>query len=357
MATTPVALPSPSSRLALPETPQLNISPLRKAAILIVTLGEETAKSLLRELGELEVQRLTEELSHVGDISPEEQTQVLLEFYGLQETQQYMLRGGMDYATRLLTETFGRQRAQELIRETSRASAEDKASDLAALQKMDPTQLSKFLEGEHPQTVALVLAHLNPKRGSAVLMQLPEDLRVEAVRRLAEMRQFSPEMAQRVAMILYKRIHALGATGRQSYAGFKAVADLLNRMEGNASRSILDSIEQQEPTLALGIRNLMFTFEDLLTVPPGSIRELVSAADKRMLALALKSADENLKAHLFAAMSSRAVEMLQEDMETLGPVRGRDVAQAQHDLLSLARKLETEGKMILKVEADGDLGR
>lgn len=357
MATTPVALPSPPARLALPEMPQLNISPLRKAAILIVTLGEETAKALLRELGELEVQRLTEELSRVGDISPEEQTQVLLEFYGLQETQQYMLRGGMDYATRLLTETFGRQRAQELIRETSRASAEDKASDLAALQKMDPTQLSKFLEGEHPQTVALVLAHLNPKRGSAVLMQLPEDLRVEAVRRLAEMRQFSPEMAQRVAMILYKRIHALGSTGRQSYAGFKAVADLLNRMEGNASRSILDSIEQQEPTLALGIRNLMFTFEDLLTVPPGSIRELVSAADKRLLALALKSADENLKAHLFAAMSSRAVEMLQEDMETLGPVRGRDVAQAQHDLLSLARKLEAEGKMILKVEADGDLGR
>lgn len=357
MDTTPVALPSPPSRLALPEVPQLNISPLRKAAILIVTLGEETAKALLRELGELEVQRLTEELSHVGDISPEEQTQVLLEFYGLQETQQYVLRGGMDYATRLLTETFGRQRAQELIRDTSRASAEDKASDLAALQKMDPAQLSKFLEGEHPQTVALVLAHLNPKRGSAVLMQLPEDLRVEAVRRLAEMRQFSPEMAQRVAMILYKRIHALGSTGRQSYAGFKAVADLLNRMEGNASRSILDSIEQQEPTLALGIRNLMFTFEDLLTVPPGSIRELVSAADKRLLALALKSADENLKAHLFAAMSSRAVEMLQEDMETLGPVRGRDVAQAQHDLLSLARKLEAEGKMILKVEADGDLGR
>jgi flagellar motor switch protein FliG len=336
--------------------PQLNIPPLRKAAILIVTLGEETAKSLLRGLGELEVQRLTEELSHVGDISPDEQTQVLLEFYGLQETQQYMLRGGMDYATRLLTETFGRQRAEELIRETGRASVDREGNDLVALQKMDPAQLSKFLEGEHPQTVALVLAHLNPKRGSTVLMQLPEELRVEAVRRLAEMRQFSPEMAQRVAMILYKRIHALGSTGRQSYAGFRAVADLLNRMEGNASRSILESIEQQEPALALGIRNLMFTFEDLLTVPPGSIRELVSASDKRVLALALKSADESLKAHLFAAMSSRAVEMLQEDMETLGPVRGRDVAQAQHDLLSLARKLEAEGKMILKVEADGDLG-
>lgn len=355
MSTAPVALPAPVARIALPPMPNVTIAPLRKAAILVMTLGEETAKTLLRGLGEADIQRLTEELSRVGDISPEEQTQVLLEFYGLQETQQYILRGGVDYASRLLTETFGRQRAQELLRDIGRTS-EAQVGDLAALQKMDPTQLSKFLEGEHPQTVALVLAHLNSRRGSLVLMQLPEDLRVEAVRRLAEMRQFSPEMAQRVAMILYKRIHALGSNGRQSYAGFKAVADLLNRMEGNASRSILESIEQQEPALAVGIRNLMFTFDDLLVVPPSSIRELVSAADKRMLALSLKSADENLQAHMFAAMSSRAVEMLQEDMESLGPVRGRDVAKAQQDLLQLARKLESEGKMMLKVEVDGDLG-
>ena len=291
----------------------------------------------------------------MGEIFPAEQTQVLLEFYSLQETQQYILRGGPEFAQRLLAETFGRQRAEELLRDVRRIG-DTQVGDLAALQKMDPAQLSKFLEGEHPQTVALVLAHLNPKRGSAVLMALPEDLRVEAVRRLAEMRQFSPEMAQRVAMILYKRIHALGSNGRQSYAGFKAVADLLNRMEGNASRSILESIEQQEPALAIGIRNLMFTFNDLLTVPASSIRELVSAADKRVLALSLKSADENLRAHLFAAMSSRAVEMLQEDMESLGPVRGRDVAQAQQDLLSLARKLEAEGKMMLKMENENEFG-
>ncbi len=340
---------------AVPEAPKLVIAPLRKAAILIMTLGEETSKTLLRGLGEQEVQRLTEELSRMREISPAEQTQVLVEFYGLLETQQYILRGGRDYAARLLTETFGRQRAEELLRDVNRMG-DTQVGDLAALQKMDPVQLSKFLEGEHAQTVALVLAHLNPKRGSAVLMQLPEDLRVEAVRRLAEMRQFSPEMAQRVAMILYKRIHALGSNGRQSYAGFKAVADLLNRMESNASRSILENIEQQEPTLAIGIRNLMFTFDDLLTVPPNSIRELVSAADKRTLAMALKSADDNLRAHLFAAMSSRAVEMMQEDMESLGPVRGKDVAQAQQDLLTLARKLEAEGKMILKMETDNDFG-
>ncbi len=349
--------PQPASLVptGMLEPARLTIPPLRKAAILILTLGEETSKSLLRGLGEQEVQRLTEELSRLQEISPEEQTQVLMEFYGLLETQQYILRGGREYAARLLSETFGRQRAEELLRDISRLG-DTQGGDLAALQKMDPAQLSKFLEGEHAQTVALVLAHLNPKRGSAVLMQLPEDLRVEAVRRLAEMRQFSPEMAERVAMILYKRIHALGSNGRRSYAGFKAVADLLNRMESVASRSILENIEQQEPSLAIGIRNLMFTFDDLLTVPPSSIRELVSAADKRTLAMALKSADDSLRAHLFAAMSSRAVEMMQEDMESLGPVRGKDVAQAQQDLLTLARKLEGEGKLILKMETDNEFG-
>jgi flagellar motor switch protein FliG len=355
MATTsiPLALATPSG--GVPPPLHLQIPGVRKAAILIMTLGEEASKLLLRGLGEREIHRLTEELSRVGEIFPEEQTQVLLEFYGLQETQQYMLRGGPDYAAKLLTETFGRQRAEELLRDVSRISATS-VGDLAALQRMDPAQLSKFLEGEHPQTVALVLAHLNAKCGSAVLMQLPDDLRVEAVRRLAEMRQFSPEMAQRVAIILYKRIHALGSNGRQAYAGFKAVADLLNRVEGSASRSILESIEHQEPAIAIGIRNLMFTFDDLLTVPPASIRELVNAADKRTLALALKSADDNLRSHLFQAMSSRAVEMLQEDMESLGPVRSRDVSQAQQELLSLARKLEASGKMILKMETESDFG-
>lgn len=353
-ATQPHALAlASSSSLPASLAKTLAIAPMRKAAILVMTIGEEASKTLLRGLGERDVQRLTEEISRVVDVSPEEQMQVLIEFYGLQETQQYILRGGVQYASRLLSETFGRQRADELLREVSQRN-DPGSGDLAALQKMDPTQISKFLDGEHPQTVALVLAHLNPKRGAVVLMQLREDLRVDAVRRLAEMRQFSPEMAQRVAMILYRRIHALGSSGRQSYAGFKAVADLLNRMENTASRSILESIEQQEPTLAVGIRNLMFTFDDLLTVAQSSIRELVSAADKRVLALALKNADDDLRAHLFRVMSSRAVEMLQEDMEALRPVRGKEVAQAQQELLSLARKLESEGKMVLKLETEGD---
>jgi flagellar motor switch protein FliG len=331
-----------------------NISGLRKAAILMVAVGDELAKTLFQSLNEDDIQKVTDEITKLGSVPPDLLTQVLTEFYGLLETQQYMVRGGPDYAMKLLTEAFGVNKANTLLAQV-RGLQERSAGDLAMLQKMDPQQLSKFLESEHPQTVALVLAHLDAKRGAVLLMHLEESLRVQAVQRLAEMRQFSPEMAQKVAIILHRRLKALGSTGRRGYAGFKAVADLLNRLDQTASKGILEEIEQNEPKLAIGIRTLMFTFEDLLTVPATSIRELVGAADKKTLSLALKGAKDNIKAHLFQAMSSRAIEMLKEDMDIMGPVRGRDVADAQQELLNLARKLEAEGKMTLKVEADDDL--
>ncbi len=331
-----------------------NMAGLRKAAILMVAVGDELATAMFQSLSPVDVQLVIDEITRLGAVPPAELTQVLTEFYGLIETEQYVVRGGPEYASRLLTEAFGAKRAAELLLEVQKMR-DRTDGDLAMLQKMEPQQLSKFLENEHPQTVALVLAHLDAKRGSAVLMQLAEPLRVSSVRRLAEMREFSPEMAQKVGLTLNRRMQAMGSNGRRSYAGFKAVADMLNRLEEATSNNILQKIEAEEPKLALGIRNLMFTFEDLLTVSEQSIRELVSAADKRMLAIALKGAQENMKAHLCKAMSSRAVEMLIEDMDAMGPVRSKDVAASQQQLLMLARKLESEGKMTLKMESDDEL--
>lgn len=326
---------------------------LRKAAILLVAVGDELAKTLLQSLSEGDVHRVTEEITRLGEIPAQQLTQVMTEFYGLLETQQYMVRGGPEFALRVLTEAFGATKAESMLAQVKRIR-ERANSDMAVLQRMDPQQLSKFLETEHPQTIALVLAHVDAKRGSMILMQLAPALRVDVVKRLAEMRQFSSEMAQKVAFVLHRRLEGAGS-GRKSYSGFKAVAELLNRVEQTASKGILEEIEQQEPQLAIGIRNLMFTFEDLLTVPPESIREFVAAADKRVIAMALKGSRENLRAHLFKAMSSRAVEMLKEDMEVMGPVRMKDVGLAQQELLALARQLEAEGKMILKMGADDDL--
>ena len=330
------------------------LSGVRKAAILLVAVGEHLAKDILRSLSEAEVQRITEELADLRGVTPEMSAQVVEEFWELLQTQQVMVHGGLDYASRLLVETFGPERAEQMLA-LVRRSQEAQQGNLAKLQRTDPQQLGKLLDSEHPQTIALVLAHLDPRRASQVLDNLSEDHKVVSIQRLAEMRQFSPEMAQKVAHILHRRLESVGDTARRSYSGFKAVADLLNRLNADESKKILETIEEGEPELALSIRNLMFTFEDLVTVPPASIREIVSGVDKRQLAMALRGANEELRAQIFKAMSSRAVEMLKEDMEVLGPVRSREVAQAQQEILNLARRLETEGKIVLKLEGGDEM--
>ena len=327
---------------------------VRKAAVLLVAVGEESAKEILRALPEADVQRLTEELADLRGITPEMSAGILEEFWELLETQNFMMHGGLDYASRLLQETFGKERADDLLT-LVRRSQEAAQGNLAKLQRTDPQQLGKLLDSEHPQTIALVLAHLDPRRASLVLDNLSEDHKVLSIQRLAEMRQFSPEMAQKVAHILHRRLENVGDTARKSYSGFKAVADLLNRLNAEESKKILETIEDGQPELALSIRNLMFTFEDLVTVPPATIREIVSGVDKRQLALALRGAKDELRAQIFKSMSSRAVEMLKEDMEVLGPVRSREVAQAQQEILNLARRLEAEGKVILKLETGDEM--
>jgi flagellar motor switch protein FliG len=331
-----------------------NLSGLRKAAILLVAVGEELAKEILRALPAVEVQRLTEELADLRGITPELSGEVLEEFWELLETQGFVIHGGLDYASRLLMETFGKERADDLLM-LVRRSQEAAQGNLAKLQRTDPQQLGKLLDSEHPQTIALVLAHLDPRRASLVLDNLSEEHKVVSIQRLAEMRQFSPEMAQKVAHILHRRLESMGDTARKSYSGFKAVADLLNRVNAEESKKILETIEDGAPELALSIRNLMFTFEDLVTVPPATIREIVSGVDKRQLAMALRGANEELRAQIFKSMSSRAVEMLKEDMEVLGPVRSREVAQAQQEILNLARRLEAEGKVVLKLETGDEM--
>ncbi len=327
---------------------------LRKAAILLVAVGEDVAKEILRALPESDVQRITEELAELKTVPPAVSREVLGEFWELLETQHVMVHGGLEFASRLLQDTFGKQRADDLLMLVRRAQ-EASQGNLAKLQKTDPQQLGKLLDSEHPQTIALVLAHLDPRRASMVLDNLSEEHKVVSIRRLAEMRQFSPEMAQKVALILHRRLETVGDTKRKSYSGFKAVADLLNRVNAEEAKRILEALEEEQPELALNIRNLMFTFEDLVTVPPQTVREIVSGVDKRQLALALRGANEELRAQVFKAMSSRAVEMLKEDMEVLGPVRSREVAAAQQEILNLARRLESEGKVILKMETGDEM--
>jgi flagellar motor switch protein FliG len=332
-------------------TSATNLTGPRKAAVLIAVLGEEAASGVFKSLPEADLQRLTEAISELGRVEPETAKSVLEEFHKLSVTQEYMAEGGPDYAHRLLVKAFGEDGAKNLMEQVSRAQ-ELSAGKLDSLQKCDPLQLAKFLEREHPQTVALILAHVDPKQGCALLTRLPEDVRAETVKRLAKLRQFSPEMAQKVSLVLHNRLQALGEQSRRAYAGFKGVADLLNRLDQSAAKSILEAIEKEDAKLAISIRNLMFTFEDLLTVPDVAIREILAQLDKKTLALSLKGASQELRAHVFKSMSSRAVEMLKEDIDVLGAVRSKDVQKAQQEVITVARKLESDGKISLTTEGE-----
>ena len=326
---------------------------LNKAAILLVLLGEEVASQIYRNLPQQEIEELTQEIASLDYIDPDSALGVLEEYHRMAVTQEYLAQGGTDYAKKLLVKAFGEDGAQQLLVQVTRA-AEMNATKLDSLQKADPQQLAKFLEAEHPQTIALILAHLDAKQASTLLMRFPEELRAEVIRRLARLRQFSPEIAQKVAMALHKRLEALGEQHRRAYAGVQGVADLLNRVDPLTSKTILESIERDDPKLALGIRNLMFTFQDLMGVPEAGIRELLGSVDKKTLAMALRGATEELKNFIFKSMSSRAVEMLKEDMEILGPVRARDVNKAQQEIVAAARKLEGEGKISLGAETEDE---
>jgi flagellar motor switch protein FliG len=324
---------------------------MRKAAVLLVLLGEDVASQIYRNLPEQDLEQLTKEIAELDYIDPQTALGVLEEYHRMALTQDYLAQGGTDYAQKLLVKSFGEEGARQLLRQVSSA-AEMSAGKLDSLQKADPQQLAKFLESEHPQTIALTLAHVDSKQASELLMRLPETLRAETIKRMAQMRQFSPEIAQKVSLALHKRLQALGEQHRRAYAGFQGVADLLNRMDPVQAKVILETIEKDDPKVALGIRNLMFTFQDLLGVPEAGIRELLGQLDKKSLALALRGATEELKNYIFKSMSSRAVEMLKEDMDVLGPVRSRDVIKAQQETVAAARKLEAEGKISLGAEED-----
>ncbi len=305
-------------------------SGLKKAAILMVLLGEDAASEIFHHLQQGEVERITQEIGGLDQVNPETALVVLEEFHRLVLTGDYISKGGTEYANKLLVKAFGKEGASELLRQVSEA-AEMSGGTLDSLRKADPQLLAKFIEGE-----------------------LPPELRAEPIKRLAQLRQFSPEMAQRVAVVLHKRLEALGEQSQRAYTGLRGVADLMNRLDVTVGKSILESIEGEDPKLALSIRNLMFTFEDLVTVPEAGIRDLLGQMDKKTLATALRGASEELKNYIFKSMSSRAVEMLKEDMEVLGPVKSREIHKAQLEAVAVARKLEAEGKLSLTPEAEDE---
>jgi flagellar motor switch protein FliG len=327
------------------------LSGAKKAAILLTVLADDAAATLFRNLTGDELQKVADEVANLGTVPAELSLQVFEEYRHMTQAQDYLVQGGQDFARRLLAKAFGDDEAQGIMQRLSKAH---ELSPLESLQRAEPQKLAKFLNGEHPQTVALILGQLGDRQASALLMSLPVDVRTQAIKRLAALRRFSPGMAEKASVLLCERLKAVGEHGKRAYSGFQSVADIMNCIDTTVAQEILAGIESDDPSLAISIRDLMFTFDDLLEVGETHIRELTGTADKRLLAIALKGANEDLKKHFFRTMSSRAVEMLKEDIESLGPVRNKEVLKAQAEVVAVARTLESEGKMVLKGESNDE---
>jgi flagellar motor switch protein FliG len=322
-------------------------SGVKKAAILMVLIGDEASAHLFRFLEEDEVQEITKEISRLGRIEPETADSVLDDYYNMALARSYLVQGGVDYARKLLLKAFGPETSKKLLDRVT-MSIQSSMAGFDSLQKADPAQLSKFIQSEHPQTIALVLAHLHSSQAAALLNSLPAELRGDVVLRMASLEQISPEIIGKITNILSQRLQSLGDFSRESYGGIRAVAELINRLDSSTSVSILEKIENENPNLALSIRNLMFVFDDILLIEDTGMREIIQRVDKKTLTVALKGTSEQLKNQFFRYMSHRAVEMLREDMEVLGPVKIKDVEAAQSEIVTIIRKLDQDGVINLK---------
>jgi flagellar motor switch protein FliG len=302
---------------------------------------------LLQQLSEEDVQKVSREVAKITAISADHAEIVLNEFHHLSAAGDYVARGGVDYARKLLLRAFNPEVANRLLDRLTKALGSEAAS-FDAIQKADPQQLAKFIHNEHPQTIALVLSHLVSSQAAALLTSLPAGLRSDVAQRMASLDQISPEIILKIAGVIGQKLKALGEFSRESYGGVRAVAEMLNRLDSTSSREILDNIEQQDSNVAETIRHLMFVFEDLLLIDPIGLKEVLGKVDRKLLTVALKGTSEQLRNQILGCMSQRGAEMLREDMEALGPIKIKEVEAAQQQIITVVRQLESEGVLSLK---------
>jgi flagellar motor switch protein FliG len=331
---------------AVPNTPEL-LTGLRKAAMLLVLLGDKPSAEIIKLLSEDEVQVVSREIARIDSISSAEAETLLEEFYQMNMAHDCVVRGGFDFAKKMLNQAFGPEIAKRVIDRLSKSVGGEYAS-LDVLQKVDPQQLAKFIHNEHPQTIALVLSHLNASQAAALLISLPSEIRSDVALRMGNLDQISPEIVNKIATVIGKKFKSIGDVSRESYGGIRAVAEMFNRLDSVTSKEILEVIEKQNPTLVETIRHLMFVFEDILMIDVIQLKEIMSRVDRKVLTVALKGTSEQLRDHFMGTMSARGSEMMKEEMESMGPVRIKEVEGAQQQIIALVRQLEADGTISIK---------
>jgi flagellar motor switch protein FliG len=331
----------------------MNKGDVKMAATLFVLIGEDAAAEVLRYLNEAEIESISREISNVGPIGSDDAEKSAEDLYQLLMANRFVSEGGVDYAKKVILRTLGAGPAKRIMDRLSSSYASDNAFE--AIDRLNPMQLSQFIQNEHPQTIALILAHLAPSSSAELLESLPESIQAEVAVRMARLETISPEVIRGISSVLEEKLKPVGTYAHsQAYGGIRAVAELFNRLDRRRSRSVLEMMEKDKPDIANSIRELMFIFEDIATLDDTAIREIIQRVDKKSIGQALKGATDSQQQQFFRNMSQRAVEMMREEMEIMGPVKMKDVHAAQQRIVEVVRKLEEDGVINLGGGGGGD---
>ncbi len=320
------------------------ITGIQKAAILLISLGPERSASIFKHLKEEEIETMTLEIANTRSISPATKDQVLDEFYEICLAQQYIAEGGISYAKELLEKALGPDKAKDVI---GKLTASLQVRPFEFVRKTDATQLLNFIQDEHPQTIALILSYLSPQQASTIISSLAPDKQADVAKRIAQMDRTSPDVIKEVERVLERKLASLVNQDYTIVGGVDSIVEILNTVDRGTEKHIMETLEIEEPELADEIRRKMFVFEDILSLDDKSIQRVLREVDNNELAVALKGSNEEVQNVIFNNLSKRLASMIKEDMEYMGPVRLKDVEEAQQKIVNIIRKLEDSSEIII----------
>ncbi|RDY22145.1 flagellar motor switch protein FliG [Criibacterium bergeronii] len=316
----------------------------QKAAILLISLGPESSSKIYQNLTEEEIEEMTLEIANVRKVDPIVKEEVLDEFYEMCIAQDYISEGGINYAKEVLEKSLGSDKAYEVINKLT-AALQVKPFDFA--KKTDPAQLANFIQNEHPQTIALILAYLDPEKSGQILSSLSEQKQVEVAKRIATMDSTYPEVIKEVEVVLEKKLSNIVTQDYTKAGGIDSIVQILNSVDRGTERYIIENLEESDSELAEDIKKKMFVFEDIVSLDSTAIQRFIRDVENKELTVALKGATPEVSDLIFANMSKRMAEMIKEEMEFMGPVRLRDVEEAQQNIVNVIRRLEEAGEIII----------
>jgi flagellar motor switch protein FliG len=333
-------------------TKKTNLTGRQKAGVFLIAIGNDVATEIFKHLREDEIEQITFEIARLDKITPEDKEKVLIEFNDMMMAQGFITNGGIDFARGLLEKSLGNQKAIDII---NRLTSSLQVRPFDFVRRTDPAQLLNFIQGEHPQTVALILSYLEPNKAATIMSSLPHTIQADVAKRIATMDRVSPDVLREVERVLERKLSTLASEDYTSAGGIDAVVEILNNVDRGTEKTIIEALEEEDPELAEEIKKRMFVFEDIVLLDDKAIQKVMREVDNADLSKALKSVDAEVQEKIFKNMSKRAASGLREEMDFMGPVRLKDVEEAQQKIVNIIRKLEEQGEIVVARSGEDEL--